>query len=103
MVRNHHERYDGTGYPDRLAGEEIPLAARVLAVADTLDAITSDRPYRRGQSLEDAVREIRGLAGTQFCPSVVEALLTCLERDPTLGGAYRPSGTGRFARTVAAV
>ncbi|HEV2811744.1 MAG TPA: diguanylate cyclase, partial [Solirubrobacteraceae bacterium] len=63
MVRSHHERYDGTGYPDGLAGEEIPLAARILAVADTLDAITSDRPYREARGLRSAIDEIESLAG----------------------------------------
>ncbi|HEY3018647.1 MAG TPA: diguanylate cyclase [Solirubrobacteraceae bacterium] len=88
MVRSHHERYDGLGYPDGLAGEEIPLAARILAVADTLDAITSDRPYRPACGLEVAIEEITSLAGQQFCPSVVAALIACLDRDPTLGGLY---------------
>jgi len=77
MVRSHHERYDGRGYPDGLAGEEIPLAARILSVADTLDAMTSDRPYRRGLPLDDALAEIEAGAGGQFCPRVVEALVRC--------------------------
>ena len=88
MVRNHHERFDGTGYPDKLAGEEIPLSARILAVADTLDAMTSDRPYRPAMSLDVARHEITDLAGRQFCPTVVAALVKLLERDPTLGGLY---------------
>lgn len=74
IVLHHHERWDGSGYPAGLAGEDIPLADRVFAVADTLDAITSDRPYRPGSSLADARREIRGMAGTQFDPAVVTAL-----------------------------
>jgi HD-GYP domain-containing protein (c-di-GMP phosphodiesterase class II) len=78
MVRSHHERYDGTGYPDGLAGEQIPLAARLLSVADALDAMTSDRPYRRAVSLADAVTDIRARAGTQFCPLAVAALERCL-------------------------
>jgi cyclic di-GMP phosphodiesterase len=73
VVRSHHERWDGTGYPDGLAGEDIPLAARVFALADTLDALTTDRPYRRGESLRDARRDIAAGAGTQFDPQVVEA------------------------------
>ncbi len=72
VVRHHHERWDGGGYPDGLAGEEIPLAARVFALADALDAITSDRPYRAATSLADARARLRG-AGGQFDPSVVEA------------------------------
>lgn len=74
IVRHHHERYDGAGYPDGLAGDEIPLAARIFAVADALDAMTTDRPYRPGFSLEQARAEIRAGAGTQFDPAVVEQL-----------------------------
>jgi ribonuclease P protein subunit RPR2 len=74
VVRHHHERWDGRGYPDNLAGEDIPPAARVFAVADTLDALTTDRPYRPAGSFADA-REIIGAgSGGQFCPSSVEAL-----------------------------
>jgi ribonuclease P protein subunit RPR2 len=74
VVRHHHERWDGRGYPDNLAGEDIPAAARVFAVADTLDALTTDRPYRPAGSFADA-REIIGAgAGRQFCPASVEAL-----------------------------
>jgi HD-GYP domain-containing protein (c-di-GMP phosphodiesterase class II) len=74
VVRHHHERWDGTGYPDRLARDEIPLAARVFAVADALDALTTDRPYRRGTRFARARDEIRSHAGSQFDPEVVEAL-----------------------------
>ncbi|MBA2348627.1 MAG: HD domain-containing protein [Solirubrobacterales bacterium] len=74
VVRHHHERWDGDGYPDRLAGEEIPLAARIFAVADTLDALTTDRPYRPGRSLAVAREIIAAHAGTQFDPAVAEAL-----------------------------
>jgi len=73
VVRSHHERWDGKGYPDGLAGESIPLAARVFAVADTLDALTTDRPYRPASALPAAREKIAGLAGTQFDPEVVEA------------------------------
>jgi HD-GYP domain-containing protein (c-di-GMP phosphodiesterase class II) len=72
-VRHHHERYDGRGYPDGLQGMEIPLPARIIAVADSFDAITTRRPYRDARSPEQAAREIRGGEGTQFCPSVVRA------------------------------
>ncbi|HEY2600602.1 MAG TPA: HD-GYP domain-containing protein [Thermoleophilaceae bacterium] len=78
MARNHHERFDGKGYPDRLKGREIPLAARILTVADAFDAMTSDRPYRRALSEEVAAAEIRRNVGTQFCPEVVAALEVCL-------------------------
>jgi ribonuclease P protein subunit RPR2 len=73
VVRSHHERYDGQGYPDRLAGNEIPLAARIFAVADALDAMTSDRPYRRAGSWRDAAAEIARESGGQFDPRVVAA------------------------------
>jgi putative nucleotidyltransferase with HDIG domain len=73
IVRSHHERWEGGGYPDNLAGEEIPLGARVFAVADALDAITSNRPYRAAQSWRAAHREILAESGKQFDPDVVSA------------------------------
>lgn len=73
VVRHHHERWDGGGYPDGLAGEAIPLVARVFSVADTLDALTSDRPYQQAATWESARAIIRAVAGTQFDPAVVEA------------------------------
>jgi ribonuclease P protein subunit RPR2 len=73
VVRSHHERWDGSGYPDGLAGEEIPLAARVFAVADVLDAVTSDRPYRPASSLSEAREMISAEAGSHFDPQVVDA------------------------------
>jgi HD-GYP domain-containing protein (c-di-GMP phosphodiesterase class II) len=73
VVRSHHERWDGAGYPDRLAAEQIPLAARVFAVADTFDALTSDRPYRAASSFREARRVIADAAGTQFDPTVADA------------------------------
>ena len=73
VVRHHHERWDGSGYPDGLAGEEIPLAARVFSVADTLDALTTDRPYRPASDWSRARAEIRRVTGTQFDPAVVAA------------------------------
>ena len=86
MARHHHERFDGRGYPDGLAGEDIPLAARVLCVADALDAMTSNRPYRDALPVEAALAEIDRHAGSQFCPAVVVALRTLVARDPSLGG-----------------
>jgi HD-GYP domain-containing protein (c-di-GMP phosphodiesterase class II) len=73
VVRHHHERWDGTGYPDGLAGEAIPLAARVFAVADTLDAVTSDRPYRPRSDFATARKVILKACGTQFDPTAVAA------------------------------
>jgi HD-GYP domain-containing protein (c-di-GMP phosphodiesterase class II) len=73
VVRHHHERWNGTGYPDGLAGEAIPMAARVFAVADALDALTTDRPYRPASPFRAARDEIRKGRGTQFDPAVVDA------------------------------
>jgi putative nucleotidyltransferase with HDIG domain len=75
IIRAHHERWDGNGYPEGLAGERIPQGARIFAVADSFDAMTSDRPYRRGRPLEEALSEIERCAGTQFDPAVVGAFL----------------------------
>jgi putative nucleotidyltransferase with HDIG domain len=75
IVRHHHERFDGTGYPDALKGAEIPLGARLFAVADTLDAMTSDRSYRKGPGLEAARTEIQRYSGTQFDPHIVDLFL----------------------------
>jgi response regulator RpfG family c-di-GMP phosphodiesterase len=75
VVRSHHERWDGRGYPDGLSGEETPIAARVFAVADALDAMTSDRPYRHALNWVDARREIVAQSSTQFDPDVVEAFM----------------------------
>jgi ribonuclease P protein subunit RPR2 len=96
IVRSHHERWDGTGYPDRLADAEIPLGARVFAVADALDAITSDRPYRLARSWEDARRELVQESGRQFDPEVVSAFI---ESEPRLLEVFEQLGTGRYARS----
>ena len=82
VVRHHHERWDGMGYPDGLAGDAIPLAARVFAVADALDALTTDRPYRDALDREEALRRLQAAAGTQFDPRVIEICLRVLERVP---------------------
>jgi len=74
-VRYHHERWDGAGFPDGLAGEEIPLGARIIAVCDAFDAITSERPYKRAFSIAEARREVVKGSGTQFDPAVVSALM----------------------------
>jgi len=75
IVLFHHERYDGAGYPFGLQGEEIPLSARLFSLADTLDAITSDRPYRLARSFEEALEEIKSCSGSQFDPRLVDILL----------------------------
>lgn len=82
IVRSHHERFDGTGYPDRLAGENIPWLARILAVADVFDAMASDRPYRAGLTHRATITMIEGNSGTHFDPRVVAALVALDQSDP---------------------
>jgi HD-GYP domain-containing protein (c-di-GMP phosphodiesterase class II) len=74
-TQHHHERWDGRGYPHKLGGEDIPLMARIVQVADTYDAMVSDRPYRKALTHEDAARELRKEEGKQFDPCVIEAFL----------------------------
>jgi len=93
ILRAHHERYDGTGYQDRLTAEEIPLGGRILAIADAFDAMTSDRSYRNAMSPEQALREIEAKAGTQFDPRLA-AIFTKLMRTQHVGGTgFRPVPT----------
>lgn len=80
VVRSHHEKWDGTGYPDRLKGEEIPMTARILSVADCYDALTSDRPYRKPLTHEEALAYVQSESGTSFDPKVVNALVGNLDR-----------------------
>jgi len=75
LVRHHHERYDGKGYPDGLAGEAISREARILSVADAFDVMTTDRPYKKAKSIEESLEEVASLAGSQFCPAAADALL----------------------------
>jgi putative nucleotidyltransferase with HDIG domain len=91
IILHHHERWDGKGYPMGLVATGIPMLARVLAVADAFDAMTSDRPFRKAMSLAEARRELQEGAGTQFDPRMVAALLEALDRQ-ALAGA-----TGLFA------
>jgi HD-GYP domain-containing protein (c-di-GMP phosphodiesterase class II) len=92
-VRHHHERFDGVGYPDGLADENIPLLARLIAVADTYNAMTSDRPYRRALAPGDAIEQLRALAGTQLDPDVALAFVGVLtEAD----AAYRVARRNEF-------
>ena len=79
IVRSSHERWDGRGYPDGLAGQAIPLEARIVACCDAFSAMTTDRPYRAAMTPETAVTEIRRGAGFQFCPVVAEAIVACVE------------------------
>jgi ribonuclease P protein subunit RPR2 len=82
LIRHHHERFDGSGYPDGLEGEKIPLAARIFSVADSFDAMTSDRPYRGALALEPALAEIESGAGTQFDPEVVREFVEMIRVGP---------------------
>jgi HD-GYP domain-containing protein (c-di-GMP phosphodiesterase class II) len=75
IVRSHHERLDGRGFPDGLRGEMIPIEARIVAVADSFDAMTTRRPYREARPPIDAMRELRRVAGTQLDPEAVEAFV----------------------------
>ncbi len=79
IIRHHHERWDGRGYPDRLAGEAIPLGARIVAVADAFDAMTHDRHYRVARSVVEALTEIHGAAGTQFDPELARLFVEAIE------------------------
>jgi two-component system, cell cycle response regulator len=88
LVRSSHERWDGDGYPDRLAGEDIPLGARVVAVCDAFHAMTSDRPHRGPMTAEEALEELRRCAGTQFDPAIVKAFERVLEQSRSEPGAF---------------
>ena len=99
IARSHHERWDGKGYPDGTAGEAIPLAARIVAIADVFDALTQSRPYKRRWPLELAVREIANGSGTQFDPTLADAFmeldhtaLTAQAGDPDMARARRARG-----------
>jgi len=81
LVRHHHERYDGGGYPDKLKGNAIPIGARIISVADSFQAMTEDRPYRRAMNQEIAVQRLRDSSGSQFDPRVVDAFVGALPRD----------------------
>jgi len=95
IILHHHERYDGTGYPDGLTGDEIPLGARILAVADSFEAMMSNRPYRKALPLEKAISELEVNAGTQFDPVVVEAFIDVLH-----GGAFHSEEAERTGVTI---
>jgi HD-GYP domain-containing protein (c-di-GMP phosphodiesterase class II) len=87
IVRHHHEAFDGQGYPDCLIGEQIPLGARIIAVADAFDAMVSARAYRKGRPVEEALAELRRCRGTQFDPLAVDAFLRSLQ---SLSGPQMP-------------
>jgi hypothetical protein len=97
IARWHHENIDGTGYPDGLRGERIPLEARIVRVADAMDAITHDRPYRRARSLEWAMAELKRYAGRQFDPELVRLLLDIIETDRAFADAIVRSDLATLA------
>jgi HD-GYP domain-containing protein (c-di-GMP phosphodiesterase class II) len=80
LILHHHERYDGLGYPSQLKGEEIPYLARILTVVDSFDAMTSDRPYRKGKSFDEAIEEIKLNSGKQFDPQIASSLIEALTK-----------------------
>ena len=90
VARWSHERIDGHGYPDRLTGDGIPLAARIVLVADAFDAITTDRPYRPARDPRAALAELRAHTGSQFCPVVVAALEQHLTAERTRAALGAP-------------
>jgi HD-GYP domain-containing protein (c-di-GMP phosphodiesterase class II) len=102
IVRSCHERWDGTGYPDGLRGEEIPLESRIVFAADAFNAMTTNRPYRNAMSSSDALEELRAGAGTQFDPSVVEALCTLVESGAPAVASAADEVRALLARTTMA-
>ena len=92
-IRSCHERYDGTGYPDRLAGDQIPLVARIVSCCDAFSAMTTDRPYRAALPEEQALGELAKNSGTQFDPVVVEALITALRQREAAGAQRAAAAT----------
>jgi response regulator RpfG family c-di-GMP phosphodiesterase len=101
VVRSHHERLDGSGVPDGLAGDQIPLEARIISVADAYDAMMSRRPYRAGLRAADALAELRREAGSQFDPMVVEAFVRTWRRAPLRVAAQRGSASATFGGSPA--
>ena len=107
IVRHHHENWDGTGYPDGLRGDAIPLGARVLAIVDCYDALTSDRPYRRSLSHERAVEMIHERRGTMYEPEIADAFLRIVaelrqapDRERAGAAPTRARGPRRLARVI---
>jgi Response regulator containing a CheY-like receiver domain and an HD-GYP domain len=93
IVRYHHERLDGSGYPSGLCGSQIPLAARIFSIADSFDAMTSDRPYREAMLIEEALSEVCAGSGTQFDPDVVEVFLEMMAEE-----GHAPARRARMRR-----
>jgi putative nucleotidyltransferase with HDIG domain len=100
VIRHHHERWDGKGYPDGLAGDAIPQEACVVGLADAWDAMTTDRPYRAALSIEQAAAEVRACRGTQFSPAVVDAFFAAFRRQPALFEPDEPDTPYEVAATA---
>jgi HD-GYP domain-containing protein (c-di-GMP phosphodiesterase class II) len=92
-IRHHHENFDGSGYPDGLAREAIPLAARIIMIADTMDAMTTDRPYRKALSFERTLEELRKFAGKQFDPKLVDLVASSANLRRLLGATAEEGGS----------
>jgi HD-GYP domain-containing protein (c-di-GMP phosphodiesterase class II) len=90
IVRSSHEKWDGSGYPDGFAGEQIPVESAIVSCCDAFNAMTTDRSYRAAMSLDEAIEELQANAGTQFSPAVVDALMRVLRADPLAAGARGP-------------
>ncbi|MDQ3549671.1 MAG: HD domain-containing protein, partial [Chloroflexota bacterium] len=104
LVRHHHERWDGKGYPDQIRGQAIPLGARIIAVADTFDAMTTSRPYRPALSRQYAIDEIRTSAMSQFDPQIVASFLQVMEESSkirSITGEELPPGKHELEQTPA--
>jgi HD-GYP domain-containing protein (c-di-GMP phosphodiesterase class II) len=104
-VRHHHERWDGQGYPDGLSGKAIPLGARIILIADTIDAMTTDRPYRKRLPLDVVIAELEKCRGTQFDPALIEVVVASVAVRRLIGGTaasaqVEESGPSRSRRVT---
>jgi HD-GYP domain-containing protein (c-di-GMP phosphodiesterase class II) len=93
-VRHHHERWDGQGYPDGLSGKDIPLGARIILIADTIDAMTTDRPYRKRLTLDIVIAELQKCKGTQFDPELIDVVVASVAVRRLIGGASEAAENG---------
>ena len=96
-VRHHHERWDGQGYPDGLSGKDIPLGARIILIADTIDAMTTDRPYRKRLPLDVVIAELQKCKGTQFDADLIDVVVASVAVRRLIGGASAAADLARMA------